>query len=132
MNRWVALGGPKRPVKQRGIWAWTWGLLKSRLSFCKEDSAEKVGWGDGPSSFSCQWSQPYPIIRITLGTLKTYSPSVPLWCSSLRIWHCHGCGRGSIPGLRSSTCRRQGQNKNRALMLRTTPGQRHLSTSQVF
>ena len=31
----------------------------------------------------------------------------------LRIWCCHCCGEGSIPGLGTSVCHRRGQNKNK-------------------
>ena len=43
----------------------------------------------------------------------------PLWCSGLRIWHCHCsgldccCGAGLIPGLGISTCRGCSQKKFR-------------------
>ena len=55
------------------------------------------GWGlDGPSDGLSQFFK-----NVSRG---------PLWCSRLRIWHCH-CndsdhrrGAGSIPGLGTSTC----------------------------
>ena len=38
---------------------------------------------------------------------------VPLWCSRLRIWHCHRSGLGSVPGPGTSTCCRCGQEKEK-------------------
>ena len=44
---------------------------------------------------------------------------VPLWLSGLRIWCCHCCGSGycsgtgSVPGLRTSACRRCSQEKKK-------------------
>ena len=44
---------------------------------------------------------------------------VPLWHRGLRIWHCHYsslvccCGRGFIPGWRTSTCHRHRQKKKK-------------------
>ena len=35
-------------------------------------------------------------------------PRVPLWLSRLRIWWCHCCGTGLIPGLETSPCRSGG------------------------
>lgn len=35
-------------------------------------------------------------------TIKIFL-EVPLWQSGLRIWHCHDCGTGSIPGPGNST-----------------------------
>lgn len=37
----------------------------------------------------------------------------PLWCSSLRIRHCHSCGMGLIPGPKTFTCRMYSQRKKR-------------------
>ena len=34
---------------------------------------------------------------------------VSWWCSRLRIWHCHSCGVGLIPGLGTSARLRHGQ-----------------------
>ena len=40
-----------------------------------------------------------------------------MWCSGLRIWHCHhrgtgdNCCAGSFPGLGTSTCRDCGQEQ---------------------
>ena len=42
-----------------------------------------------------------------MGTLRR----VFLWCSRLKIWHCHCCGKGLIPGLGTSTCSDHSQNK---------------------
>ena len=36
-----------------------------------------------------------------------------LWCSRLKIQHCHSCGIGSIPGSGTSTCHGHGQKKER-------------------
>ena len=54
-------------------------------------------------------------------------PSVPLWRSKLRIWHCHCsgsgqcCGVGSIPGLGTSTYSRHGQNFLKNFLSATPP-----------
>ena len=39
------------------------------------------------------------------------SIGVPWWPSRFRIQHCRCCGTGSIPGLRTSACRRRSLNK---------------------
>ena len=49
-----------------------------------------------------------------------------MWCSRLRIWHCHCsglgscCGKVSVPGLGTSACHGCGQkNKNKIVLLYT-------------
>ena len=50
---------------------------------------------------------------------------VPVWCSRLRIWHCHcsgsgrWCGMGSIPGPGTSSCRRRGLKKKKVKCIET-------------
>ena len=42
---------------------------------------------------------------------KSVNKGVPLWLSRLRIWHCHCCDTGSIPGLGTSACCRCAKKK---------------------
>ena len=45
--------------------------------------------------------------------LKTKIQGVPWWCSDLRIWGCHCCGLGLIPGPGTFTCHGHGQKKKK-------------------
>ena len=49
---------------------------------------------------------------------KKKSPKFP-WSSRLRIQHCHSCGTGSTPDLRTFVCRRHGQKKRKKKDLRS-------------
>ena len=45
--------------------------------------------------------------------IMKYNSGVPWWLSGLRIWHCHCCGSGSIPGQGTSSCLRCGKKKEK-------------------
>ena len=44
---------------------------------------------------------------------KICMEGVPWWLSRLRIWHCHCCGLGSIPGPGTSACWGNSQKKKK-------------------
>ena len=52
----------------------------------------------GDLSLATLWSSYFLsfILKMMLG--------VPWWSRGLRVWHCHCCGAGSIPGLDSYAC----------------------------
>ena len=49
---------------------------------------------------------------MSLHPLTSY-PAIPWWHSGLRIWHCHCCGAGLIPGPGTSTCHGLGQKQTK-------------------
>ena len=72
--------------------------------------------------------QPKTYTRVFIAELTTHNSKklvkknelgVPLWCSGLRIQHCHFsglcgfCGMGSIPGPGTSKCHEHGQKKKK-------------------
>ena len=59
----------------------------------------------------------FPVAAVTnsynLDELKQQKFRHTLLACWLKIWHCHGCGSGSIPDLGTSACHRSSQKKKK-------------------